>query len=170
MAFPVKNRSEIQLSGVPFNNGFELKLSEFDDVLADREVGSAMVLVSSWALFESHCLEILDELRAQDPNFQWSGEYPGAVEVWAPRLLALRYRAWGEVLGGKESIIEAATLRNALAHGETVISETMMNRLNNSDGEWSQGLSINITFNKCEALRASLKSYARIVEGKDRLQ
>jgi hypothetical protein len=167
-AFPVVDRPRIQLAGAPFNRGFKLKLSEYDTTLADRSILSSMALVFSWALFETHCLSILFEVKAKGLFADWKDEYLNSIEQWGPLLLTAQKTSWADVLGGEAAIVEAATLRNAIAHGQTVVSQTMFNRLTSKGmvTSWKVGDPVAIDFQRCEAIRASLKSYARLVEAK----
>lgn len=172
LSLPIIERHGVQLAGAPFTKNFKLKLSEYDDALADQNHLSEMVLVLSWSYFEIHCRSILDELITTGSIADWKEEYwKGGVGQWGSKLLAARNQAWTKVLGGELSLIEASTLRNAIAHGQKTYSQKMTNRIIDANGtpSWVVGDTIVIDFDRCEEIRASLKSYARLIEAKPKI-
>ncbi len=145
---------------------FKLRQDQFESSLADMELVSRMILQYSWEVFEDHCKEIIGQLVANGTIKDWKPEYYGCTEKWLDILLKARGRKWEGRLK-KASLIEASTLRNALAHHESTIDQSMVDRLIGSDalGEWYLNAPIIISVDKCVKLRGVMQAYARVVEG-----
>jgi len=146
-------------------------------VLKDRHVLSSMLLLASYALIEAHVENVLEysvakpatssklvnDFRAQTTTFD--DFLKGGIEAWGTKILTELQRTWTDVAKGKAGLVEVSTVRNALAHGENLVTINMVNRVTAAGGilPWSCGGEIKLTPDLLNEYRARLRSFARVI-------
>ncbi|AOK42552.1 hypothetical protein WL96_15465 (plasmid) [Burkholderia vietnamiensis] len=140
---------------------------------------STVVLIHSHGLMQVAMSEAYEELskiahantpfRTQyvsDNSFIANLVMNGGVETWGTQILNDLGRAWSDVEGGKEGIVEAAVVRNALAHGQRHVSQGMLNRVAQSSGTlpWALGDAIVLDVARTKEYRHRFRSLMRVVD------
>jgi hypothetical protein len=113
-----------------------------------------LVLLGRYALAESAAAFVL-----ADESVVGSG-----IEVWGKRLLADAGKDWSSLSDGMAGIVEVAVVRNHLAHGDQVIDDKSMNRLNaaGAGSRWKVGARIDVDDEIVERHQFRLKNLLRI--------
>ncbi|CAM2161452.1 RiboL-PSP-HEPN domain-containing protein [Paraburkholderia sacchari] len=158
---------------------FESKGNRYAAVLADRHMLSTVVLLHSHGLMQTSMSEAYDELaRISHANTPLRTLYianpehitnlmkNGGVESWGTQILQDLGRSWTQVEGGKAGMVEAAVIRNALAHGQQYVSQTMVNRVTQSGGTlpWGVGNPIVLDVALTKEYRHRFRSLMRVVD------
>ena len=112
--------AEVRIAAPAYKGRSRVKLEHHLAAVSDEEMLYVAVLIHSYALAES----------AASAHLGADVRTIGAIEDWAPRLLAANSCAWADVKGGKGGIVEVAVVRNALAHGVRTIDAKASQRLN----------------------------------------
>jgi hypothetical protein len=171
------------------NNGrqYSLSIQEHIDILLDEGLFSAMILQYSCGAIEDHGRTRLTDLvnsgkvtlNSLQPHKHHKNSHKSSNEVITDYIKRVQIEVWGDVIinayglswsyieGNKRGITEVFTIRNAIAHGESTINQTMINRANEAGGTcaWSIGDPVMINFDFLQEYRARLKSFARIING-----
>lgn len=155
------------------------------ETLRSRHLFLALILLHSCALTEAHAAHCIAAARAADPEFekrlaarvksktaQSFDELVdlllarGGIEAWGEFLLSEGDYVWADVLGGRKKLVEAFTLRNAIAHGQTAVTSTMLKRVDESTVElgWAEGKEFVLDFRQVHAYRRCLLSFWRLIE------
>ena len=158
---------------------FETDGRTYDAILSDRHVLSSVVLLNSYALVETLARQVYD-LIAIDPAVNTSlltdirsGVTTvhavlknGGLETWGTKLLLDLGRNWGYVETGLPGLIEVAVVRNGIAHGESQVTQSMLNRVAASGATlpWPLGADIKIDIPRLKEYRHRLRSFARVIE------
>ena len=176
-SLPVSDLSEIQLAIKTGKSNYKVMLPEHLEVLKDNQTLFSMTLQASLALIEEHARDVLRELHTKGHSLspvitaskvqEAIDKYPPkGIEGWGTRLLALVKRSWADVnLGGLAGIIEVVVVRNALAHGQPAVSQSMLNRVHNAGGTlpWALNDPVVISFDIVNDYRERLRSFARVL-------
>lgn len=90
----------------------------------------------------------------------------GGIEAWGTRILTDLGRDWSYVEAEKAGLVEVAIVRNAIAHGETDVTQSMVNRVNIVGGSlpWNIGSPIRLDIARVKEYRHRLRSFTRVVE------
>lgn len=146
--------------------------------LKDRHHLCSLALISSYALLETHVIEVLQygvthtsadsaflkDLRKTPEKiavFTCSGGYEG----WGSSLLRELGISWDAVLGGRGGAAEVGAVRNALAHSEAVVTDEMVKRVTGASGQlpWGRDESIVLNLDQTREYRDRMKSFARVI-------
>ena len=150
--------------------------------VGDTHLLCTLVLLRSYGLFEAHVRFTLEQLHAKGLIPAGSPVFSGAsapadqakaiekftrrsgVEAWGQPFLDAVGRAWSDVHTGRRGLVEVATIRNALAHGQQVVSQEMVNRTANYGGTlpWALGASVELDPGMTDRFRDRLRSVLRV--------
>ncbi len=190
-SLPLSPATPIGASEIQHRNGqstYTIQVSEHLATLDDLSTLYALVLVHSCALTEAHAVERLTARRSEDAAFERrlathldKGTNPpsfddmvsslirtSGVEAWGEYILSEVGEFWDNVIGGKASLVEAFTVRNASAHGQTKVTPAMANRVANVGGTlpWAVGDEIVLDFDRVQAYRQCLLGFCRVISVK----
>jgi hypothetical protein len=172
-----KDDARIVRSDGPYK--FETDGKTYGAILADRHVLSSVVLLNSYALVESLVRQVysyleplptittplLTDLRAKTTSIR--GELKsGGIETWGAKLLQDLGRDWSYVESGLAGVVEVAIVRNSVAHGESHVTQSMLNRVFTASGTlpWGLGSEIKLDIARLKEYRHRLRSFARVIE------
>lgn len=173
------NGAQLRIGSEDFK--FESKGDRYATVLGDRHMLSTVVLIHSYGLMQVAMSEAYEELsKSGNPSantplcaqYKTNNTYietlvgDGGIETWGDRILSDLGRPWNDVEGGKVGIVEAAVVRNAVAHGQSVVSQRMENRVKNAGATlpWSVGDPIVLDVARTKEYRHRFRSFMRIVD------
>lgn len=158
---------------------FETDGKTYGAILTDRHVLSSVVLLNSYALVESLVRQVyshleprplintplLVDLRAKTTTIR-SELKNGGIEAWGTKLLQDLGRDWGYVESGLAGVVEVAIVRNSVAHGESHVTQSMLNRVSTASGTlpWGLGSEIKLDIARLKEYRHRLRSFARVIE------
>ncbi|WNC95185.1 hypothetical protein RI103_38505 (plasmid) [Paraburkholderia sp. FT54] len=158
---------------------FESTGDRFATVLADRHMLATVVLLHSYGLMQVAMSEAYEELaKISHANTPLRTQYlanndcianlvkNGGVEVWGTQIMNDIGRDWSEVESKKAGLVEAAVVRNALAHGQRHVSQSMMNRVAQANGTlpWPVGDAIVLSVALTKEYRHRFRSLMRVVD------
>lgn len=124
-------------------------------VTNERALHSA-VLVFSYSLAEAAARDKLG--LAPDDVLQ------NGIESWGQGMLSANAQSWASVQDGLAGAVEAAIVRNAVAHGTPTVESRMLNRLEaaGSAVAWKVGDPVVLGYLELQTYRARLKSLMRV--------
>ncbi|MFQ2287400.1 hypothetical protein [Aeromonas dhakensis] len=176
---PIPNKPTIKILRQDGPYKFETDGETYEKILADRHVLASVVLLNSYALVESAVRQIyellisdlsvntplLTQIRAAQTSITDTVKN-GGIEAWGTRILTDLGRDWSYVETGKTGLVEVAIVRNAIAHGEANVNQSMVNRVNAVGGNlpWNIGSPIRLDIARVKEYRHRLRSFARVVE------
>ncbi|WP_421176306.1 hypothetical protein [Aeromonas jandaei] len=176
---PIPNKPAIKILRQDGPYKFETDGETYEKILADRHVLASVVLLNSYALVESAVRQIyellisdlsvntplLTQIRAAQTSITDTVKN-GGIEAWGTRILTDLGRNWSYVETGKAGLVEVAIVRNAIAHGEANVTQSMVNRVNAVGGSlpWNIGSPIKLDIARVKEYRHRLRSFARVVE------
>ncbi|MGA4238568.1 hypothetical protein ACI2TX_17380 [Ralstonia nicotianae] len=158
---------------------FESTGDRYATVLGDRHMLSTVVLIHSYGLLQVAMFEAYEELsKIAHANTPLRSSFiadnklietlmsDGGIETWGDRILNDLGRSWNDVEGGKAGIVEAATIRNAVAHGQRTVSQKMENRVMRVGGTlpWKVGNTIRLDIACTKEYRHRFRSFMRVVD------
>jgi hypothetical protein len=132
---------------------YQVSLEEHKNTLADEWILHASVLVYSYALAEAAAANKLG-LQASDM---------AGVEVWGKQILDQAGQQWTSVKGELQGAVEVAVIRNCIAHGMQIFTQTGFNRMKNLGvtPSWGVGDPIPLGYDDLDEYRARIKSLLR---------
>lgn len=178
-ALPLANKDDAKIIRQDGPYTFETDGKTYDAVLTDRHVLCSVVLLNSYALIETIARQIYDILVADTAvntplvvSFRANTDSihqvikTGGLEVWGTTLLQDLGRNWTPVETNQAGLVEVAVVRNAIAHGETHVTNSMINRVKASNGTlpWPLGSEIRLDIPRIKEYRHRLRSFARVIE------
>lgn len=107
---------------------FRKSTGEFRVLLDDRSPLASMLFLSSFALFESFCVDGFEALASVGKVQKREDYLVGGIEAWSDVLLKAAGRTWKAVQPGREGILEAAIVRNSYAHGSKTFHKRDVSR------------------------------------------
>lgn len=178
-ALPIADRHAVKILRQDGPYRFETDGATYEAILSDRHVLASVVLLNSYALVESAVRQIygllvpdmsvstplLAQFRARTASID-NLVKNGGIESWGTQVLADFGRNWSYVETEKAGLVEVALARNAIAHGEADVTQTMLNRAIGSGATlpWALGTPIRLDIARVKEYRHRLRSFARVVE------
>ena len=188
---PLSAKTPIGPSEIEHRTGrstYRTLVSEHLATVGDLTTLYALVLVHSCALTEAHAWARLQARVMEDATLEQRlathlgyGAKPrpfdemvgslmhvSGVEAWAGYILTEVGESWNHIFGGKALVVEAFTVRNAIAHGQTTATQSMANRVTNVGGTlpWAPGDEIALDFDRVQRYRRSLLELCRVISVK----
>lgn len=178
-ALPIKDRDSATLQRQFGTSKFACPGGNVLPVLQDRHTLCSLLTLSSYALVEAHVddvitymvskgsvgVQLVDDVRAGKTTVRgFVGS--GGIEVWGTTLLNQLGRSWADVFDGLGGAVEVATVRNALAHANRTVGQSMINRVQQSGGglPWPLGAEIALDLERARVYRDRLRSFARVTD------
>lgn len=129
---------------------------DLDDHLAaveDEEILRGAILVQSFALTQA---TVEDKLGS-------GAHMTNGIENWGRDFLAANGKTWKDVRRGEGGVVEAAVVRNAIAHGSRTFSAAAAKRLRDSGAKTNAraGAKVSLSYNNLRGHRNSLESLLR---------
>jgi hypothetical protein len=178
-ALPIANKDKVDIVREDGPYSFHTTGLTYEKILSDRHVLSSVVLLNSYALIEEHVRKLYSALE-MNPNVNTSlvaqiraGTnsvnallMSGGIETWGTKILNDLSRTWGDVESGLVGIVETATVRNGIAHGESEVTKVMVNRVSAAGGTlpWGLGVQIRLDIALLKEYRHRLRSFSRVIE------
>ena len=178
-SLPIANKDKVDIIRSTGPYSFQTTGLTYEKILDDRHVLSSVVLLNSYALVEEHVRKLYSALE-MDPKANTSllvqfrsgansinGVLAsGGIEAWATKILDDLSRTWTDVESGRAGIVEAATVRNGIAHGESEVTQPMINRVSAVGGTlpWGLGFPIKLNIALLKEYRHRLRSFSRVIE------
>lgn len=178
-ALPIPDKQNVRILRKDGPYTFETNGATYEAILSDRHVLASVVLLNSYALVESAVRQIYGVLAADAAvttpmlvhiraNTMSIGNLlkNGGIETWGTQVLTDLGRDWSYVETQKAGLVEVAIVRNAIAHGEADVTQSMINRAGGSGASlpWSVGIPIRLDIALLREYRNRLRSFARVVE------
>ena len=178
-ALPLADKDTIQIVREDGPYRYQTDGKTYDAVLSDRHMLSSLVLLNSYALIETAVRQVYAHLvpltSASTPilvSIRGGTSSvddlisSGGIETWGTKLLTDIGRDWTYVESGKAGLVEAAIARNAIAHGETVLTQSMQNRAASVGATipWAVGSELKLDIPTVKEYRHRLRSFARVIE------
>lgn len=178
-ALPIPDKHAVKIVRQDGPYKFETDGATYEAILSDRHVLVSLVLLNSYALVESAVRQVygllepdmsvstplLRKIRAHTTSI---GDVMknGGIESWGTQVLTDLGRNWSYVETQKAGLVEVAIARNAIAHGEADVTQSMVNRATGSGATlpWAAGTSIRIDIARVKEYRHRLRSFARVIE------
>lgn len=178
-ALPIPDKQNIKILRQDGPYKFETDGATYEAILSDRHVLASVVLLNSYALVESAVRQVygilvadaaattplLTQIRANTISI---GDLlkNGGIETWGTQVLADLGRNWSYVETQKAGLVEVAIVRNAIAHGEADVTQSMINRAGASGASlpWLVGSPVRLDIALLKEYRHRLRSFARVVE------
>jgi len=176
---PIANKDKVDIVREDGPYSFHTTGLTYEKILSDRHVLSSVVLLNSYALIEEHVRKLYSALE-MNPNVNTSlvaqiraGTnsvnallMSGGIETWGTKILNDLSRTWGDVESGLVGIVETATVRNGIAHGESEVTKVMVNRVSAAGGTlpWGLGVQIRLDIALLKEYRHRLRSFSRVIE------
>lgn len=131
---------------------YKVSLPDHLNAVESTATLSGLVLVQSWSLAET-----LGRIAIQEDDLP-------QVEQWVPQALALNYQGFGKAYGGAAGVVEASTVRNAVAHGQSRWTQRMINRVSQAGGpNHKRGEPLDLSDLALERYRSSVRSVMRLI-------
>jgi hypothetical protein len=145
-----------QIKTVTGPSTFVVSVKDHVSTLKDYTFVFSLVVVYTYSLAEAFARTKLG-MAEQD-------ELEGGIESWGKKLLNRTGHTWSDVLGGQSGVVEVSCVRNAIAHGGTRISASMVSRFKDNGliCPWSPGATIALDYDLTETYRSRLKSLMRL--------
>jgi hypothetical protein len=152
--FKDPSAAEVVFSHRPKSN-FKISAKDYAATLDDEPLMASLVLLMSWTLLEQRGREVLG-LRESDQLSQ--------IEDWGAKALNGRGASWSRVFGGKKGLVEVATVRNAVAHGNHRVTQRMLNRVEAAGGTvpWKHLSAIRLDVPTVSVYRDRIRSFIRL--------
>lgn len=178
-ALPIPDKHDVKILRQDGPYKFETDGATYEAILSDRHVLASVVLLNSYALVESAVRQVygllvpdtsvstplLGQIRANATTIT-DVVKNGGIETWGTQVLSDLRRDWSYVETQKAGLVEVAIARNAIAHGEAEVTQSMVNRATASSASlpWAVGSPIRLDIARVKEYRHRLRSFARVVE------